>query len=154
MPPDWNLAIDELENEIEKGNRGKMTMAEWTQAKLDEKNILRSMYRFPKRGDLYQAKFEQTANYQVDLSGVPASFAGSIIIKAGEQLWVYTDPFEDEPFGAHLLPVHYKEIESIIVPDHERKGSMYNGFDFYITTKILNENFELIQTDFKKEKYL
>jgi hypothetical protein len=154
MPLDWNLTVDELVNEIKNGKRGEMTPAEYNWAREYEMNIMRRIYRFPKRGDLYRAKFEQTISYQVELSGVPTSFFGSIIIKGGEQLWVYCEIYEDEPLSAFLLPVHYKEMESNIITEDERKGKMYNGFYFNITTKILNEKFDLIQTDFIKDKHL
>jgi hypothetical protein len=124
MPPDWNLTTDELASEIEKGKRGKMNPNEWAWAKEYERNLMRQSYRFPKYGDLYQAKFEQTLSYQIDLSGVPASFQGSLNIIAGEQFWVYAEPNEEEQFGAFLIPVHYKDIEKKIVPEPERKGKM------------------------------
>lgn len=148
MPADWQMTLADLEKEKLEGNRSTITNNEFNWARQYEREQNRSKFRFPRRGDLYQTRFDQNLTYSVDLSGVPAGVYGSLNIAAGEQFWVSSDPTEDEPFGANLIPVAFKKIEAMIIPEQEISGIQYTGFDFYISTPDLNEKFDLIQTDY------
>lgn len=76
----------------------------------------------------------------------------------GVYIFVWADcglerKFETEPIGTCALPVNYKELELRMVSSNDRHAQKYGGFYLSIDTKILNENFALIQTGFSKEKY-
>jgi hypothetical protein len=152
IPPDWRHTIADLMNDLKNGKREQIGEPELTWAREYERSLIPVNYRFPKKGDLYQAKFDQVIDYLTAWSA-PYTGSGTATIYKGEQIWVDSDPTDEKPVGVYALPVNYKDLEERIIPSSDRAAFNYNGYYFHIDTKAINENFDLIQTNFNKEKY-
>jgi hypothetical protein len=153
IPADWKLTVSDLMSELKTGKRKQVADPELTWAREYERSLIPSNYRFPKKGDLYQAKFEQTIDFLTAWSA-PYTGGGTANIYKGEQVWIDSDPSNEKPTGVYALPVNYKELEERIVSVSDKSAFNYDGYYFHITTKTINENFELIKTNFEKEKYI
>ncbi len=153
FPSDWKLTVSDLMEELNDGKRKQVGEPELTWAREYERSIIPANYRFPKKGDLYESKLDQTIDYLTAWSA-PYTGGGTTTLFKGEQIWVDSDPFDEKPIGIYAISVDYRELEERIVPLSERTASKYGGYYFHINTKTINENFELIQTDFEKEKYI
>lgn len=152
VPPDWNLTLSDLMNELESGKRKQIGELELSWAREYERSLIPTTYRFPKKGDMYQSKFDQTIDYMTAWSA-PYTGGGTATVFKGEKIWVDSEPSSDKPIGTYALPIDYKDLEERIVPYSDRTAFKYDGYYFNISTKTINENFDLIQTDFEKEKY-
>jgi hypothetical protein len=146
-PPDWNLTLDDLMAEMKAGKRKSVgnPQAEW--ARQYERSLIPECTRFPRKGDLYESKCDQTVDYLTDWRA-PFTGGGKAVLFKGERIWVDNDPLDEKPLGAYALPVEYERLESRMVPQEERESPKYNGFYFHFKTVDLNKNFALIQTGF------
>lgn len=153
FPADWNLTVLDLMKELENGKRKQLSDPELSWAREYERSLIPTNYRFPKKGDLYQSKFDQMIDYMTAWSA-PFTGGGTTKIFKGEKIWIDSEPSDDKPIGTYALPVDYKDLEQRIVPYSDRTAFKYDGYYFHISTKTINENFDLIQTDFEKEKYI
>jgi hypothetical protein len=149
-PKDWNLKFSDLVQEVKDGKRKYIGHPETTWAHEYDLSLMPSDYRFPQKGDLYESIFDQTIEFQTGWKA-PFTGGGKSVLYIGERIWVSSEsPFE-KPLGVYALPVNYKELETRMVPSDERNDSKYIGFIISISTRTLNENFNLIQTGFSKE---
>ncbi|MBB2147160.1 hypothetical protein GM921_16795 [Pedobacter sp. LMG 31464] len=153
IPAGWYLTVSDLHEELRSGKRIQFGESELTWAREYERSLIPENYRFPRKGDLYQAKFDQEIDYITDWSA-PYSGGGKAKIYVGEKFWVHTNPSDKKPIGAYLIPVNYKDLEERIIPFDDRTAFKYNGYYFYVRTNLINENFILDKTGFQKEKYI
>jgi hypothetical protein len=153
FPNDWDLTVTDLMNELKNGKRKQIGEPELSWARLYERSLIPRNYRFPRKGDLYKSKCDQTIDYLTSWSA-PYTGGGTTTLFKGEKIWIFSDPTSNKTIGTYALPVDYKNLEDRIVPYNERTAFKYNGYYFSISTKTLNENFDLIQTGFVKEKYI
>ena len=152
FPADWNLTISDLMEELKNGKRKEIKDPEMTWAIEYERSLIPTNYRFPKKGDLYSANFDQAVDFLTSWSA-PYTGGGTGKLFKDEQVWVDTNPMDEKPIGAYLLAVNYKELEERFVSASDRNAFKYNGFYFHISTKTLNENFKLLKTGFDKETF-
>lgn len=152
FPSDWNFTISDLMKELATGKRKEIRDPEMTWAREYERSLIPSNYRFPQKGDLYAASYDQDVDFLTSWSA-PYTGGGTTKLFKGEQVWVDSNPSEKKPIGAYLLAVNYKELEERIVSESDRRSFKYGSFYFSINTKTLNEDFKLLQTDFNKEKF-
>lgn len=152
FPSDWNLTISDLFEELKAGKRAEIKDPEMTWAREYERSLIPLGYRFPKKGDLYAANFDQEINFLTTWTA-PYSGGGTTTLFKGEQVWVDSNPIDKRPIGAYLLAVEYKDLENRIVSESDRNSFKYDSYCFHISTKTLNENFKLVKTDFIKEKF-
>ncbi len=152
FPKGWNLTVNGLMNQLVSGKRKQIGDPELSWARASERSLIPTNYRFPSKGDLYKSKVNQTIDYLTAWS-VPYTGGGTTTLYKDEKIWIDSEVSDDKPISTYALPVNYKELEERIVPLSERTALKYNGYYFHISTKAINENFDLIQTDFEKEKY-
>lgn len=152
FPVDWYLTVSDLMDELKSGKRKQIGDPELSWAREYERTLIPTNYRFPKKGDLYQSKFDQTIDYLTAWSA-PYTGGGTTKLFKDEKIWIDSEPSDDKPIGVYAIPVDYKNLEERIVPSSDRAAYKYDGYYFHINTKALNENFDLIQTDFEKDKY-
>ncbi|MFZ1528908.1 MAG: hypothetical protein WAT19_09160 [Ferruginibacter sp.] len=150
FPKDWNFTISDLMEEMKNGTRKEIREPEMTWAREYEKSLIPSHYRFPEKGDLYITKFDQEVEFITNWSA-PYTGGGTTKLFKGEQIWVTSNPIDKKPIGVYLEAVKYDELEERIVSQSDRSSFKYGGFSFSISTKVLNENFDLLQTDYYKE---
>jgi hypothetical protein len=147
------LTISDLFEELKAGKRKEIKDPEMTRAREYERSLILSNYRFPKKGDLYAAKYDQDVSFMTSWQA-PYTGGGTTKLFEGEQIWVDSNPMDEKPIGAYLLPVDYSDLENRIVSESDRSSFKYDGFYFHIATKTLNENFNLVRTSFSKEKFI
>jgi len=123
--------------------------AEW--AKDYEVSLIPAHYRFPKTGDLYEAKIDQEISF-ITLWSAPFTGGGSGIIRAGERIWILSETNE-KTAGTYAEAENYKAIEQRMVSDSDRAAISYNGFSLVVKTIDLNEKFRLIETGFSKKRF-
>jgi hypothetical protein len=152
MPENWNLTRADLSKALETGKRKKINGIELAWASEYERSLLPSWYKYPKKGDLFEAN-ENTEIEFLTAWRAPYTGGGKAILYKGERIWVDYKPIHEKPIGVFVLPVEYKILEERMVPEKERSSSKYNGFYLNIGTKELNEQFSLVQENFSKEKY-
>ncbi len=151
-PNSWNLTIADLINEVEEGKRASLSSPELDWAREYEQSLIPSHYRFPRQGDLYEAAESFEINYMTAWEA-PYTGSGTSEIKKGDQIWIDTEPGDSKPISTYALAVEYKKLERRMVPATERNNPKFSGFYFHISTTTLNENFNLIETGFSKDRY-
>jgi hypothetical protein len=152
FPAGWHLTISDLMDDLKNGQRKEIKDPEMTWAREYERSLIPPNYRFPQKGDLYGAKFDQEVDFLTSWSA-PYTGGGVTKLFKDEQVWVDTNPSEEKPIGAYLLAVKYLEFEARIVSESDRNAFKYDSFCFHINTKTLNESFDLLKTGFEKEKF-
>jgi hypothetical protein len=151
-PKNWKLTIADLMKEMEEGIRSSLGSPEIEWAREYEQSLIPPNYRFPRKGDLYEAKECFEINYMTAWQA-PYTGSGTSKIEKGEQIWIDSEPGNPKPISTYALPVNYAELESRMVPATERDDPKFGGFYFHITTTTLNEKFNLVETGFSKDKY-
>ena len=147
-PPDWKMTFDDLMAEAKAGKRPSIGQPELDWARDYERSLIPDGFRFPQKGDLYEALADHAVSYVTDWAA-PYSGGGDTTLRKGERVWVHAAPLDEKPIGANLLPVDYKTFEQRIVPEAERSCPKYGGFHFYLSTVELNRDFRLVQTGFR-----
>lgn len=150
-PPDWNLTLDDLFEEMKAGKRKSIGNPEAEWAKQYERTLIPEGTRFPRRGDLYESRCDQEIEYMTAWAA-PFSGGGKAVLFKGERIWVEHEPREDRPLGSYAIAVEYDSLEKRMVPQPERENPKYGGFYFYFKTVDLNENFTLVQTGFRGKR--
>jgi hypothetical protein len=151
-PPDWKFTISDLMKELQDGKRQEIREPELSWAREYERSLIPENYRFPKKGDLYESKKDQEVEFTTAWAA-PYTGGGKSKLFKGEKVWIVSEINEKRPIGTYVLPVDYKELEERMVSQSDINAFNYNGFSLYFTTKDLNENFELVETGFSKERY-
>nr|WP_294939365.1 hypothetical protein [uncultured Flavobacterium sp.] len=124
-----------------------------TWAREYERSLIPDGYRFPQKGDMYESRFDQEVDFLTSWSA-PYIGGGTTTLFAGEKIWLDAIPSDQKPIGVYLLAVYYQELEARIVPETDRTAFKYGSFSFYVSTRVLNENFRLIKTGFNKGKFV
>lgn len=151
-PENWNKTISDLMQEMKDGKRHEVGQPEIDWAREYERSLIPENYRYPKEGDLYESKFDQEIEFLTSWS-VPFTGGGNTTLFKGEKIWINSGPNEEKPIGSYALPVEYLELEKRIVSEKDRNKPNYGNFYFHFDTIILNDNFNLIQTGFKKKPW-
>lgn len=146
-PSDWKLTIEDLLAEMDAGKRKSIGHPEIEWAREYKRSLIPENVRFPKKGDLYESKNDQTVDFMTAWKA-PFTGGGEATLFKGERIWVDTDPSDDKPIGVYALPIEYDKLEKRMVPTKERKDPCFGGFYFSFDTIDLNENFTLIQTEY------
>lgn len=151
-PENWNRTIADLMQEMKDGKRQEVGQPELDWAREYERSLIPKDHRYPKEGDLYESKFDQEIEFMTAWSA-PFTGGGKGILYKGEQVWINSEPNEDKPIGSYALPVKYSELEIRMVSEKDRNTPNYGNFYFHFDTTSLNENFNLVQTGFKKNPW-
>lgn len=146
-PADWNLTLDDLFAEMKAGKRKSVGNPEAAWAKEYERSLIPEGTRFPRKGDVYESKFDQTVHYMTAWNG-PFTGGGEAVLFKGERVWVDNHPPDEKPIGAYTRPVEYAVLEKRMVSPAELRDPRYDGFYLYFNTVELNEKFTLIRMDF------
>lgn len=151
-PDNWNKTFSDLMKEMDDGKRTEVGQPETEWAREYEQSLIPKTYRYPKQGDLYESKNDQEIEFMTAWSA-PFTGGGVATLFKGEQIWVNYEPNEEKPIGCYTLPVKYQELEKRMVTESDRTKENYGNFYFYFDTIKLNENFNLLKTDFTKEQW-
>ncbi|MGD0339981.1 MAG: hypothetical protein ABSB78_14465 [Bacteroidota bacterium] len=149
-PPDWNLKISDLVEEVKAGKRKFIGTTEIIWAREYERSLIPDGVRYPQKGDVYESLKDQTVHY-LTAWAAPYTGGGDTTLLKGEQFWIKSEPLEKNPIGTYALPIEYKKLEERMVPGSDRDNSKYRGFYFAFTTVELNNNFKLVQTGYTNE---
>jgi hypothetical protein len=152
-PKHWNRSLSDIHDEFESGKRKQVTGLELAWARDYERSQMPIHYRYPKKGDLYEAIDEVEIKFLTSWRA-PYTGGGIALLNKGERIWIDSSPNEEKPVGIEVLPVDYKKLELRMVPYDERTAQKYNGFYLSIKTTVLNEKFNLIRENFDKEKFV
>lgn len=150
-PADWNLTIGDLFAEMNAGKRKSVGNPEAQWAREYEQSLIPEGTRFPKKGDLYESKRDQTVQFMTAWAA-PFTGGGEAILYKGERVWVNDAPRGDRPLGTYALPVEYREMAERMVPIEQRKSRKFEGLYFYFKTLDLNTDFTLIEEGFHGKK--
>jgi len=134
--------------EMNEGKRSTVGNPELEWAREYERSLIPKSHRFPRKGDLYRAKRELTVSYLTSWSA-PYTGGDKTTIYPGEEFWIDSDPVDAEPIGTYALAVDYDVLERRIVPSSDRNAPLYGGFYFSFDTISLNEDFELVETNYR-----
>lgn len=148
-PPEWNLKFSDLMAEMRAGKRKSIVRQELDWAKEYERSLIPEGYRFPQKGEMYEALKDMTVDYITEWAA-PYSGGGEANLITGEQIWIDKEIKDPKPVGAYAIPVKYRQLEQRIVPKEERENPKYGSFYFYLTTIELNENFKLVRSGYNK----
>lgn len=145
-PPDWNLTISELIEEIKTGKRS-MSQSEMYWAREYELSLIPDDIRRPRRGDVYESLMDQTVNYVTGWRA-PMTAGGEGVLQKGERVWIRSDPIDEKPIGVDAFPVEYENVETRMVPESDRNDQKYAGFYLFLKTLDLNDKFKLVETGY------
>lgn len=149
-PEGWNLTLDDLFAEMKAGKRKSVGNPEAEWAREYEKSLIPEGTRFPKKGDVYESKVDQTIHYMTAWSA-PFTGDGEATLFKGERIWIDNNPNGERPIGTYALPIEYSKLEKRMVPPGDREQPKYGGFYFYFKTVDLNDKFILVQTGYNRE---
>lgn len=144
-PPDWNLTIDDLVEEMKAGKRRSIEELRW--AREYEQSLIPDDIRFPQKGDVYESLTDQTVRYLIGWRG-PFTTGGEATLLKGERVWINSNATDEKPIGTYALPIEVEKLEERMVPKEDRENSKYDGFHFSLKTVELNENFKLVETGY------
>lgn len=142
-PPEWSHTVAMLMEEMAAGGRESVSGTELRWARDYERSLIPPGYRFPRKGDVYEALADMEVEYITDFAG-PFSGGGRGVLKKGERVRLNREEREEKPVGAFAVPVNYGEIEARMVPADERRSPKYGSMSFYFTTMELNTAFGLV----------
>jgi len=146
-PPDWNLTIDDLIEEMKAGKRGSIGQPELEWAREYERSLIPEDIRFPLKGDVYESVKDQTVSYLIGWRG-PFTTGGEATLLKSERVWINSDATDEKPIGTYALPIEREKLEERMVPKEDRENPKYGGFYFFFKTVELSENFKLVETGY------
>jgi len=144
---EWTLTLDQLFAEMASGKRRTIDMQDRERALNYERGLLPKDIRYPRLGDVYEALQDQPISYLVTYSA-PYSGDGEAMLLLGDQVWIHSDPADDQALGSYALAVAYDDLEQRMVPTETRDDRKYTGFHFFFRTADLATKFKLIETDY------
>jgi hypothetical protein len=145
-PPGWNKTIEDLLAEASRGERASVGSPEVDWARDYERSLIPVGARFPRKGDVYEAKKGIVVRYMTAWGG-PYTGGGEGTLEAGEQIEIHQEPAFLEPVGVYARPIDYARIEERMVPKELRAHADYAGFYLFLKTEALNSAFELIREE-------
>lgn len=132
------------------GERDSVGQPEIQWAREYEKSLIPQGTRFPRKGDVYGSKLDQTVSFMTAWAA-PYTGSGEATLFEGERVWIDHEPVDEEPIGVYALPVEYEKLEQRMVPAEDRDQQSYGGFYFSFKTLELSQNFTLVQTGYDGE---
>lgn len=146
MPESWNKTIDDLYNEIKEGKRTKIEYHEICWTYKYERSLILPSYRYPKKGDVYESKYDQQIELITDMAmRYLGGSLGTVMILNGERIKIFDNCGKKKPLKVYADPVNYHEFEKRIVRENMRnKNPIVNLFYFSVSTRALNENYILV----------
>jgi hypothetical protein len=145
-PPGWNKTIADLLAEAKRGERGSVGSPEVDWARDFERNRIPFGFRFPRKGDVYEAMKDIDVQY-LTAWAAPYTGGGQGILNAGDRVLVDEDPVYPEPISIYAKAVDYAVVENRMVPASVRADTKYSGFYLSLKTVDLNNSFRLIHED-------
>ena len=145
-PPGWNKTISDLKAEIKRGERVWMDSPELDWARDYERDQIPADFRFPRRGDIYEALEDMPVHYKTAWTA-PLTGGGYGLLKKGERVVVDHAPTDPKPIAVYAKAVDYANLEQRMVSASDRKSPTYGGFYFSFRTVELNLEFRLVHKD-------
>ncbi len=142
-PEGWNKTLADLDAEYRSGARRTFGSPETEWAIDYERSLLPADTRFPRAGDVYEALEDFEVGYLTSWDA-PFTGGGEGKLRRGEQVAIrYV--MHPQPIAVGAYPVNYREVETRVVPESERKAKGYGGFHFTVKTADLNTKFRLVR---------
>lgn len=145
-PPGWNKTIEDLCDEMARGERTSVGSPEADWARDYMRSQIPPGVRFPRKGDIYEALEDMAVDYMTSWS-LPFTGGGEGMLKKGDQVVVDTEPVDARATSTYASAVAYDALEKRIVPDSERSAPKYSGFYFFFGTVDLNRKFRLVHEE-------
>jgi hypothetical protein len=143
LPKGWNKTIKDLVQETKRGLRTSVNKDELDWARAYELQLLPPTTRFPKDGDVYEAKRNLKVHYMTWWKA-PTSSGGDAIFYKGERVRI-EDPWDQKkPLGFHAIPMDYEKVEGRMIAKWLRDQPKYDGFSISLSTLDLNKKFKLV----------
>jgi hypothetical protein len=146
-PADWNKTVNDLFQEMKAGLRKTIGQPEIDWAREYTRSLIPDGLRYPRLGDVYEALVDQPVRYMTAWRAAYTG-GGESTIRAGERLWVHSEPVGEKPLGVYALPTDYNEMEIRMVPTEERTAAKYNGYYLSVDTVTLLNKYRLVQTGY------
>jgi hypothetical protein len=109
-PKKWNKTIKELVEETRQGNRMSVNKQELEWARVYELSTLPSGTRFPRDGEIYEARKDIKVHFMISWAA-PSSSGGEAMLFLGERIKVESPWREKRPLGSYAIPIDYEKIE-------------------------------------------
>lgn len=143
LPAGWKYTMADLNAEMAAGRRKSISGREMEWAEEYERGLIPPGFRFPRKGDVYEALEDQAVDYFTEWAA-PYSGGGKAELLKGERVRVQEAPHREKPVAVGAAPVEYKKLEARIVPEQERNSPKYGYFRFWLSTVLLNTKFRLV----------
>jgi hypothetical protein len=143
-PPGWNKTIEDLSDEMQRGERKSIGRPELDWARDYERSQIPEDMRFPRKGDVYEALDDTEVHYMTSWAA-PFTGGGDGKLNKGERVIVDSEPIDPKPIGVYASALDYDAIERRIIPSSERSAPKYRGYYFSFKTVELNRKFKLVQ---------
>ena len=145
-PAGWNKTIENLCDEMNRGERSSMGSPEVDWALAYERSQIPMNMRFPRKGDVYEVLTDMSVDYMTSWAA-PFSGGGAGILKRGDRVIVDREPVDPKAISVSAIAVDYKEVELRMVPSSDRTSPKYIGFYFSFNTVDLNRKFLLVHEE-------
>ena len=143
VPPGWKKTISDLLAEAQRGERSSVGSPEVDWARNFERNQVPSGVRFPRRGDVYEAKTDIRVHY-LTAWAAPYTGGGDGMLKQGDRVLIHQEPAYAEPSAVYAKPMDYARVEQGFVPADVRANPNYSGFYLSLKTVDLHNHFNLV----------
>lgn len=142
-PPEWNKTIDDLFDEIERGERLCVSGEEGDWARDYERSLLSIDTVFPRDGQIWEVVDECDAHVFY-IFAAPASSGGRGSLSTGERVRIMGIP-DPQPIRVSFLPVRYDELHDNLVPREVRRTPRYTNYALSVKTEYFNKHFRLVE---------
>lgn len=135
-PPGWNKTIDDLFAEAKAGGKRTIGSPELDWARDYERSLLPKGARAPRKGEVYEVLEPCEVSYLTAWEA-PYTGGGNVTLSRGWRLRIAEEPRDEKPISVYAEAVDYATVESLVVPEADRKAPRYRGYYFSVPTAVL-----------------
>ncbi len=143
-PQGWNKTIDDLFDEMKRGERLVVGGDECDWARDYERSLLPPGTVFPRGNQIWEVT--ETCDVRVHyVFAAPGSFSGTGILAAGDRVRIMKGGVDTQPIIVSFLPLRYDQLQDSLVPADVRSTPRYTNYALSVKTAYFNEHFRLVE---------
>jgi hypothetical protein len=142
-PPGWNKTIDDLFEEMKRGERLFASGDECDWARDYERSLLPASTIFLRAGQIWEALHDCEVTVST-IFAAPGSGSEQGSLSQGERVRI-SNGTGPQPISVSFLPVRYDALHESLVSRATCRTPHYTGYSLFTKTVYFNEHFRLIE---------
>jgi hypothetical protein len=143
-PPGWNKTIDDLFEEMERGERLFLSGDEGNWARDYERSLLPPGTVFPQGDQIWEVVNDCDVNIHY-IFAAPVSNSGRGRLASGERVQIMQGGIDPKPIVVSFLPLRYNELHASLVPPDVCDAPRYTNYALSVKTAHFNRHFRLVE---------